>query len=95
MVEGLIVGLARQGIRLHGFGFKLRGLRHVGRWLALSDSMAWSYRGRRGGRGSSCTHTNPCNHCLPFALEWREKALAAIARGERRGYQERLWPTTT
>lgn len=47
MVEGLIRDLHGRGLRVHGFGFKLKGLRKVAPYLASADSMAWSFAARR------------------------------------------------
>ncbi|WP_455709622.1 deazapurine DNA modification protein DpdA family protein [Micromonospora sediminicola] len=64
--------------RLHGFGFKIEGLRACWNLLHTADSMAWSFDGR---------HAGPCQHppyatgkqpqseanCLSYALEWRRQ----------------------
>jgi hypothetical protein len=67
------------GIRLHGFGVKLGGLASSADVLTSADSMAWSFGARRSAPLPGCTHKN-CANCLRFALEWREKVLATIAR---------------
>jgi hypothetical protein len=75
---GIIRSLWAQGIKnLHGFGFKVQGLREVGALMASADSMAWSYNARRSKPLPSCTHKK-CNHCQKFALQWREKVVAGI-----------------
>lgn len=75
--------VAQRGIALHGFGFKLTGLRKVGDVLVSSDSMAWSFRARRADPLPGCSHAN-CANCLKFALQWRERAVqAASERGMR------------
>lgn len=74
--------LAGRGLRLHGFGVKTEGVRRYGRYLASSDSLAWSFRGR---------HIRPCSHprpgrrvpaseanCLSFALCWRDALMDLI-----------------
>ena len=56
----------RPDLRLHAFGLKTTALRQLDIAIRLhsSDSMAWSYRGRRaGGLGNS----------PDFALEWKDK----------------------
>lgn len=78
-IEAIMSALAtRCGLRLHGFGVKTRGLASYAPFLVSADSMAWSYRGRRSG---PCEHggraKNEAN-CLSFALEWRERVLAAM-----------------
>jgi hypothetical protein len=47
MVERLLHDLHGMGIRCHGFGFKLGGLRRSVKWLESADSMAWSFAARR------------------------------------------------
>lgn len=89
--EGLnIVGaLHAAGIKSHGFGIKVTGFdRGMAGLLTSADSMAWSFRGRRGGRMAGCTHVftrgpkkgtpSACGNCVRFALAWRDKVLAKI-----------------
>ena len=71
------------GIKLHGFGIKLSGIPALGRHLLSSDSMAWSFDARRKNtKLPTCSGHKNCANCLPFALAWREKVLALIARTE-------------
>lgn len=81
----IFTSLAARGIRIHGFGVKLDGLRVYGHDLASADSMAWSYRARRaaGDRKAAGLPVPPCgrnacNNCLHYALTWREKAIRAL-----------------
>jgi hypothetical protein len=61
------------GLKLHGFGVKINGLRMAKRYLGSSDSMAWSYAARREpGCFPGHTHRNGAN-CLMYALQWRER----------------------
>ncbi|MFF3558946.1 hypothetical protein ACFYXS_02740 [Streptomyces sp. NPDC002574] len=72
-IGAVVETLAADGIRLHGFGVKLQGLRAYRQHLTSADSMAWSYSGRhKPGCGPS--HKSESN-CLKYALTWREKAL--------------------
>lgn len=95
-VEGVIRDLADRGLRLHGFGFKTLGLARLGSVLASADSMAWSFEARRERHPAcgSTTHKN-CANCLTFALSWRERVLAAVVRGNDRGWQMPLWPAAS
>jgi hypothetical protein len=67
----LVSELARAGLRLHGFGFKLTGLRSVHRELASADSMAWSFHARRERNGGQ--------NSLAFALSWYEEHVATLS----------------
>jgi hypothetical protein len=62
------------GIRCHGFGVKVRGLRSYAEHLVSSDSMAWSYDARRKAPLPGCPHKN-CANCLKYALRWRANVL--------------------
>ena len=72
-IEQLLVRLAADGLRLHGFGVKTLGLARYSHALASADSMAWSMRGYHV-EGCEPGHKNEAN-CLRFALEWREAML--------------------
>jgi hypothetical protein len=66
-------------LRLHGFGVKMSGLGAYGWMLASSDSMAWSYDGRRVNPCPVKGLTS-CNNCVHHALDWRVKVLAQCER---------------
>jgi hypothetical protein len=74
----LLGDLAREGLRLHGFGFKIEGLRNAAEHLVSADSMAWSFHARKnpGGLGHSHKH---CGNCLEYALGWRDELLGSMA----------------
>lgn len=76
-IEGLIRRLHEEGLKLHLFGFKLKGLRTAAPFATSSDSMAWSFEARRGAPLPECTHPT-CQNCLRYALKWREKVLRVI-----------------
>ena len=50
---------------LHGFGFKMQGVKEARCYLNSADSMAWSWNGRQEGLQNS----------LPAALAWRKRLL--------------------
>jgi hypothetical protein len=72
--EAAEIAAALQPLRLHAFGAKRDALGMYGKHLASADSMAWSYAGRR--RPDPTCLKRSCSHCLHYALEWRQKALA-------------------
>lgn len=76
-----IMGLHREGLKLHGFGFKTQGLRGVSRQLASADSLAWSYDARRAPPYPGHTHKN-CANCSEYALDWRDQLLSRIERDQ-------------
>jgi len=78
----IIRDLAAEGIRLHGFGFKVTGLRACSDALVSADSMAWSYQARKNPplwehRG---LHRS-CANCWAYAAEWRSELLGSLAHG--------------
>jgi hypothetical protein len=73
----LVNGLARDGLKLHGFGFKKTGLRMCGESLASSDSLAWSLNARRNPPIQGHTHKS-CANCREYALEWRRELLDSL-----------------
>lgn len=86
-VESLIRELAAEGLRLHGFGFKVKGLARVADSLASADSLAWSFDARRSPKMAGCVGHKNCANCLRYALVWRERLVAGIAAQGRDGYQ--------
>jgi hypothetical protein len=88
--ERLVEELFYLGLRLHGFGMKIKGLELYHRGLASSDSLAWSEHARRRpaleghrlpGFRRPKGHKN-CASCLEYALRWRDKLLAALVARE-------------
>lgn len=76
MVENLIRYLAGIRIRVHGFGFKLKGLAKVARFLTSADSIAWTV-----GAPHLPGHTHKrCSNCLEWALRWRTRVLELVER---------------
>ena len=62
-----------QGLRLHGFGLKIKGLEKAAHYLVSADSLAWSLAGRREKIQGHPHKT--CANCYQFAMEWRAKVL--------------------
>ena len=75
--ERIIRAIHHRGIRIHGFGFKLQGLRTCSRYLHSADSMAWSFNARRKPPMTGHKHA-ACSNCLTFAEDWRVRAIASI-----------------
>lgn len=73
--EDIICSLARAGLRLHGFGFKQKGLEVCHKYLTSADSMAWSLNARKNPPLPDCVRHKNCANCLRYALRWREKLL--------------------
>lgn len=77
-IHAIVTTLHDAGLRLHGFGVKIDGLRRAAHMLSSADSQAWSYGGRRR-RQPRCRHrAQSCAHCPEWALQWRAAALTAI-----------------
>lgn len=91
----ILMTLHERGLkRLHGFGFKIEGLRRYGHLLVSADSLAWSagamYHGqnaeRHGGEHGLMRTCTPgphhpaknCANCRPYAMAWRSDVLAAV-----------------
>jgi hypothetical protein len=79
--------LAHAGLRLHGFGVKVRGLDHLAGWLTSADSLAWSYQARRRPPLPGCSGHRNCANCPRWALAWRADILAGL------DYDLPDWPT--
>lgn len=80
--ERIVRRLAREGLRLHGFGVKLTGLELYGDVLMSADSMAWSLDARWNANHGipSCEPAvrRSCSNCLHYALEWRERVTSTL-----------------
>lgn len=61
--------LSMEGIKLHGFGIKLKGRDLLQDFLVSSDSMAWSFAARRSPPLKGHTHKN-CANCMEYAENW-------------------------
>jgi hypothetical protein len=78
-IEQIVRHFASQGLKLHGFGVKTKGLGAYADDLVSADSMAWSDVARKEKiRLSGHTHKN-CANCPTYALAWRSRVLSAPA----------------
>lgn len=66
--------LAETGLRLHGFGLKLDGLRLCADYLQSADSLAWSLDARRSDPLPGHEHVS-CANCIHWAMRWRERVI--------------------
>ncbi|WP_409473561.1 DUF7221 family queuine tRNA-ribosyltransferase-like protein [Streptomyces sp. HC307] len=73
----IIETLWSMGIRLHGFGFKVTGLRETSHLLYSSDSLAWSLNATKRAPMPGCTHKH-CGNCPRYALAWRNRLLNSL-----------------
>jgi hypothetical protein len=77
-VGRILAALRGHGIdRLHGFGFKILGLRRYAYLLASADSMAWSIAARREPPLPDCHGHINCANCPRYAYRWRQHAATA------------------
>jgi hypothetical protein len=74
----ILGSLARAGLRLHGFGFKQKGLQSAQHYLASADSLAWSYQARRRPPLPDCRQHKNCANCSRYALDWRDRLLTGL-----------------
>lgn len=81
LASAVMAALAADGFRLHGFGYKVIGLRASADALESADSMSWSYNARRNPPipGHETRHKN-CANCLEYALQWRTDLLESLGR---------------
>lgn len=69
------------GIRIHGFGVKLKGLSLYKDYLTSSDSMAWCMNAGKNKINlglPGCENHKYCNNCINFAMDYYNKVLKII-----------------
>lgn len=75
----IIRAVADEGINIHGFGLKTKGLERLSDNLVSADSMAWSYGARMLSiKLPGCTAHKCCNNCPIYALKWRKEMLERL-----------------
>tara|TARA_R100000329_G_scaffold151407_1_gene147392 strand:+ start:2225 stop:3013 length:789 start_codon:yes stop_codon:yes gene_type:complete len=81
-IADIVERFYRKGLKLHGFGVKIRGLDKYGRFLHSADSFAWSVEARylahkTGKKCSLCEKREDpplaCNNCMTYAIEWAQR----------------------
>ncbi len=82
-IERIVMSLHELGLRLHGFGVKIRGLARYADGLSSSDSMAWSYSARKSAPLDGCTHQH-CANCLRFATRWYGRVVSSLEEQQTR-----------
>ena len=73
-IRTLVEAIAAESLTLHGFGVKATGLSKCENLFASTDSLAWSFCGRRAAPLPGHTHKN-CANCYEFADLWRRKLM--------------------
>jgi len=69
--------LSAKGIKIHGFGVKIQGIKKYGQYLKSADSMAWSFGARHEEKCGICkSNAKNCANCLDYALKWRQKVIS-------------------
>ena len=65
--------------RLHGFGFKVRGLPPNDDHLTSADSLAWSFAARRKPALPECADDHrSCQNCIRYALRWWHRVMTEV-----------------
>lgn len=65
--------------KLHGFGFKIRGLPLNVDYLTSADSLAWSFAARRKRSLPECVDDHrSCQNCLRYALRWWHRVMTEV-----------------
>ena len=89
----LVHNIAKCGIVLHTYGFKITGLGACAAVIGSSDSFAWSLNARKNPAHEDCVGKHQhCNNCVLWALRWRRSLLDSLSR--RRGWQIPLFDAT-
>lgn len=78
-VREIVEELTGRGLRLHGYGTSIGGVKMYGHLLTSADSFSWSYGARR--RGGMCPHGTVKweRNCPEWAGAWRGQILAGLA----------------
>jgi hypothetical protein len=72
-IEEIVRHFAAQGLKLHGFGVKTKGLGAYADGLTSADSMAWSDTARKEEiQLPGHTHKN-CANCPDWAIRWHQR----------------------
>jgi len=77
LIAQIVEGLCELGLRLHGFGFKVSGLRRAWKSLRSADCAAWSAEAGRKPPLPGHSHKH-CNNCYDYAGLWRARILSEL-----------------
>ncbi len=78
--ETILHSIYDEGIKIHGFGFKITGLQKAVKYMVSADSMAWSYDARRAAPLPGCKGHKNCANCISYAMKWRDKVIDQCKR---------------
>lgn len=76
--EEIIAYFYKQNIKLHAFGYKIRGLKNSANHLYSADSMAWSYAGRRIPFSHHQSIHKNCANCREYAEFWYDRNIRSV-----------------
>ena len=74
----IIKSLSQLGIKLHGFGVKLQGLKQMAHYLDSADSLAWSYGARYSPPLPGCRGHINCANCYVYAEQWYQRIVTML-----------------
>jgi hypothetical protein len=79
LAEDVIRELHSRGIKVHAFGFKVKGLKACANHLASADSMAWSYDAFWSDPLPECVGRHKtCANCPVYAARWRDRVMRLL-----------------
>jgi hypothetical protein len=82
-IQSLVRQLHSEGLKLHGFGVKLEGLREMADELLSADSMAWSFGARRKPALPNHPHKS-CANCRTYAELWYRRVQFTLSQPRQR-----------
>lgn len=71
-IYNIVKTLKGNGIRMHGFGIKVRGLKKYRKFLKSADSLSWTVNAMWNKPLDECSHKT-CANCFVYASKWYNK----------------------